>query len=320
MPPVNDNVVDAIAITSGTIVGTNVGATPESAYESAWWGFDIPSVWYKWTNTEPDNVDVTIQNLTGDAGFSPEGPEIDVWLYNSGSPTSFEDLDTWPTGIWFTLIGPTGDLITTPYQTVTKTIQPGQTLFLNVSNYAYAQIYQGEFSFDFFTVLKSDGPSNDDLANAIVVTPGIVCGTTVGADNEQAEKDHWFSGDSIATVWYKWTNSTGAEQTVGVTKESLTSNFPEWRPGNRPRLNINFYLSPITNATDFNDIYLDEIDYVATWHSFSLGIVPIGYTVYMQCYNDWWELGFYGTFCFVWDATNFAPLFRAVSMFWRQGV
>jgi hypothetical protein len=49
-PPANDDVADAAAIggTSGSIVGTTIGATVETG-ESSWWAGNGNSVWYAWT-------------------------------------------------------------------------------------------------------------------------------------------------------------------------------------------------------------------------------------------------------------------------------
>jgi hypothetical protein len=84
--------------TSGTVEGDNTDATTEDADELAVYqaynpgATDVPSVWYRWKNLTGAAVTFGINSLVGDAGFAPDGPEVDAYRYDGPGVPSFADL------------------------------------------------------------------------------------------------------------------------------------------------------------------------------------------------------------------------------------
>jgi len=183
MPPVNDNVVDAIVLTGsgGTVNGDTTGATAESAAELTWMGSNCPTIWYRYTNNSAVFQRVTVNNLSGDAGFNnSRGFEVDTWSYPSGLPSGFEDLDT--NGTYeFWVADPDFNARTTAY----TDIAPGKTLYLCADNYNYDAVGFGVFSFDWTVAtaptpaaITGFSPTSGQIGTTVVITGISFTGAT----------------------------------------------------------------------------------------------------------------------------------------------
>ena len=142
MPPVNDDVINAIELTGLSVSGTNVGSTSEDANEVLTYFAGNPSVWYTCTNSTSDHVRLDCSNLVP-VGFTPE---IDAWgPFPIGTVTSFADISTG--GSFDNNPDFMGD--TTQWKTTLSVlIPPGEVLYLLVNSWLWIPTDQGTFTFD----------------------------------------------------------------------------------------------------------------------------------------------------------------------------
>ena len=138
LPPANDDLANAEVLTlSGTVSGTTVHATTEAGPDTSWYGPDVPTVWYKYTNTGSSAV-FTVNNLIGDAGFD-NGEAIDMWTI-TGTPSNLDDLSN----VWQVR----------PGQTKLVALANGESVYLDVYNRWYDPAFFGTFTFGVTIVIQ----------------------------------------------------------------------------------------------------------------------------------------------------------------------
>jgi hypothetical protein len=182
----NNNFAQAQTISgnSGTVTGTNVGATKETGEPSHAGQPGGRSVWYKW-----------VAPANGSATFSTAGSAIDTLLaVYSGTAVNA-----------LTVMAQNDDISTTdPRSRVVFNAVAGRTYFIAVDGYNGAS-GSITLTWSLTTSTSTPTPANDAFARAQVLSGryGRVSGTNVGATKETGETNHaGFAGGK--TVWYLW--------------------------------------------------------------------------------------------------------------------
>ena len=208
MPPVNDNVANAIVITGGTqtISGDSTGANSETPEELAWNGADVATVWYRWTNAGASPVTIQLSTATIGGGNWPNGIEVDAYWTFTGTATNWADLDAnqydFDWDAWIDDTPPTNS-------EATRVVPAGKTVYISVRDNNWTPSGYGPFTFKF--TLYEDFTGNDNFANAHLLTTLVGAGT---GNNTSATSDG--ANDPLDvllnygshTVWFKLPTST----------------------------------------------------------------------------------------------------------------
>ena len=312
MPPVNDNLADALVITVGTNSGTTVGSTTEGTENADWFDDNVHTVWYKWTNSSGVSAKVTFNNPTA-AGFIG-GVEFDLWLL-TGTPATFLDVTggSWPGNYkmsfgyygspWFDYSYPDGSFY----------VQPNKSIYLVAFDGDWA-LDEGTFSFDFavaytnYWSISSTGitysdslnlvttgthpPANDNVVDAEAIASGTIAGSTVRATLEAGQGTKYGPN-----VWYKWHNSTG--QDAFITLENLVGDAGYDSVGG-PEIDVWTFTGTPANYTNLNTngTYYHGIG--NSFHDTSIIYVGVvsGDTLYLSVGNWSWDTIAVGTFTF----------------------
>lgn len=178
--PANDAFDDAepIAGSSGSVSGTNVGATTEPGEPDHGIG-SAASVWYRWTATADEVVAFdTCTRATFDTVLA---------VYTGASVGSLE------------LVGQNDDACSTASM-VTISVAAGTTYSIAIDGFVGAV---GDFVLQWGQVSP---PPNDDFddAQTLVGPSGEESGTTRGATIEPDEPSH-AGNPGMGSVWYRWT-------------------------------------------------------------------------------------------------------------------
>ncbi|MEZ4827540.1 MAG: PPC domain-containing protein [Bacteroidia bacterium] len=167
--PVNDTLCDAIPLTvgggcAGTPNGDNTGAIAEAGepVASCYVG-GTNSVWYSFVAPASGFVSLSTDFLIGTNG------DTEIALYelpggNCANPSSLVELACDQDG---------GNIVDFNSVITSATVTPGNTYYVSVSGWNGTE---GSFCIE---VTESVPPANDDLCDAVQLTPGAVCsGTT----------------------------------------------------------------------------------------------------------------------------------------------
>ena len=202
-PPPNDNFASAEVLDgfSGRTVGTNVGATLETAAGEPS-GVRSASVWYSWT--APADGAVTI-----DTYESTFNTQLDVYTGNDFATlttVASNDND----------LSPAGDARAT-----------SQVKFSAVSGTTYKIAVSGIFSQGKVTLNWAllPPPSNDNFADAQTISgaSGVVVGANAGATKEQGEPNH-ADNPGGASLWYHWTAPSDGPFTFNTSSSKIACN------------------------------------------------------------------------------------------------
>ena len=210
MPPVNNNVANAIVITGGTqtISGDSTGANSETPGELAWNGADTATVWYRWTNAGASPAIVQLSTATVGGGNWPNGIEVDAYWTFTGTATNWANLDAhafdFDWNAWIDDTPPTNSV-------ATRVVPAGKTVYLSVRDKDWTPNGYGPFTFKFKFTVYEDFTGNDAFANAHLLTTLVGAGT---GDNTSATSDgandpldtYWGYGSH--TVWFRLPTST----------------------------------------------------------------------------------------------------------------
>jgi len=188
--PSNDAFANARTIsgTSGSVTGTNVGATKEPN-EPLHTGDDGgASVWYRWT--APSTGRVRFDTCTSAAVFTK------VAVYTGSGVGNLAE------------VTPRRSLCA-PGMKVSVAVTAGTTYRIAVDGMNLGSADQGPF-----TLTWSRAPGNDDFADArpIAGTSGSTSGNTTGASKESGEPDH-AANVGGSSAWFTWTAPT-----TGITR------------------------------------------------------------------------------------------------------
>lgn len=187
-PPANDAFAAATTITgsSGSISGTNVGATEEAGEPDH---ADIPgdaSVWYRWTAPSSGRV-----------------------LLDTCSGTDFDTLLAVYTGTTVGGLAPVASADdgcgSTSRLLFTVTADTTYQIAIDGANRGWGTA-TGQFTLSWAPVTP---PANDAFAAAQVISGanGSATGSNLGASKEPGEPDHAGHAGG-ASVWYRWTATT----------------------------------------------------------------------------------------------------------------
>jgi len=189
--PANDAfaAAEALAGGSGTVGGTNVGATKEPGEPNP-----IPnntggaSVWYRWT--APGTGSTTITTI---------GSSFDTILaVSTGSSVSA-----------LTSVASNDDLSGSSTQSsVTFSAAAGTTYRIVVDGWRNGPVTaSGSITLSWDQVSQPSAPPNDPFTNPQVVAgaSGTIAGSSVGATKESGEPNHVHNNPGGASVWYQWT-------------------------------------------------------------------------------------------------------------------
>ncbi len=190
--PVNDDCLNAIAITS-SVVCTPVAGTSAWASQSmsGCTGNADDDVWYKFTATSVSHS----LAVTGSSNYSPV---FEVFSGSCGSLTSLDCNDN-------AFSGGTGS-------SHLSNLTPGNVYYFRVYNY-----YAGSGS-DTFTICLTEGtpPVNDDCNNAIAITSSSgACNPVVGTSEWASSSLADCAGNADDEVWYKFT-ATAVSHSLAV--------------------------------------------------------------------------------------------------------
>src|SRR6266536_2628723 len=216
--PANDDFADARPLTSemtGSMTGSNVGATKEIGEPDHAGNPGGHSVWDSW-----------IAPSSGNVAFSTEGSAFDTLLavytgaaVNSLTPIAANDDDP----IAFTA----------GWSTVSFAVSNGVTYMVAVDGFSGKQ--------GFLALLWHRAPANDNFADAQVLastTSGQATGTALGATLEPGEPLH-FDVESGATIWYDILDRhlalRGRWRSSGL---ALVPARPRHEPGRDPTRNV----------------------------------------------------------------------------------
>ena len=200
-PPVNDDFADATAISgaSGSVGGTTVGSSREADdLIPDEYGDYLPStVWYRWTAPEDGRFVFKVAGI-GD---------YEGWSAAIGVTTGrAEGSNAWSNAV-------------ARWESVAVDAAAGTVYWIEVGSYYEeydGEVYEEEFDF----ALSWGGgaaPANDNFANATEINgaSGRATGTNWGAGVEEGEplpleQQGYWTFDSTATVWWRWTAPTNA--------------------------------------------------------------------------------------------------------------
>jgi hypothetical protein len=185
----------AISGSSGTVTGSNVGATKESGEPNHAGNSGGASIWYRWTPAAGGSV--TIDTL---------GSSFDTLLaVYTGSAVNA-----------LTSVASNDDCCGGRQSKVTFTATGGTTYQIAVDGYNGKT---GSVNLDWSQAVA---PANDMFANAQAISgsSGTATGSNVGATKEPGEPNH--AGNSGgASIWYRWTAAASGSATI----DTLSSSF-----------------------------------------------------------------------------------------------
>jgi hypothetical protein len=210
--PANDNFADAEEISgfSGSIGGSNVGATKQPGEPNHGLNTGGTSIWYVWQapisgtaafDTLGSTFDTTFGAYIGNAvgALTSVGQGDDVFDY-----FAFR-------GNWRVLVG-SASRIRFP-------VQAGVIYHIAVDGYNDATPVVGDVVLNWQVEPR---PANDNIANALVLTgdSGFLVAENAGATKETGEANH--AGNSGgASIWFRWTPSISGTARI-LTGGSLT--------------------------------------------------------------------------------------------------
>lgn len=231
--PSNDNFASALVVSgaSGTLTGTNVGATKEVG-ENDHWDVARFSVWYKWTAT-----------ASGTATFTTAGSNFDTVLaVYTGSAvnaltfvTNNDDFNGVTSRVSFNAVSGTTYRIAVDSRRITD---------------------KGSVTLN-WQLPAPTGSSNDNFASSLVISgaSGTVTGSNVGATAEVGEPDHW----DIArfSLWYQWTAPISGNIVFTTSGSSFDTVLAVYR-GNAVNA-----LTFVANNDDFNGATTSRVSFSA---------------------------------------------------------
>ena len=191
-----------MGLTSGTVAGTNLGATT-GANEASVWSAAGAGVWYRWT--APANGSYIFE-VTGDASL--QHPMMDLGTgttLGTGNATDFSDLD-WDGGSAATA-------------TLSFNFAQNGVYTIYIAGYKTSGLAeQGNFTLKWRQVIP---PANDNFRSASLISGvnGGTTGTNLDATTESGEPN-----GPNATVWYKWFAPNSGRYTF----DTLGSSFDTW--------------------------------------------------------------------------------------------
>jgi hypothetical protein len=206
--PVNDNFSSAVKISgsSGTVTGSNVGATKETGEPNHAGNAGGASVWYTWT--APSSGQVTITTA---------GSSFDTLLgvYTGSSVDSLTEVASNDDANF-----PTDSTSSVTFNAVNKTVYAiAVDGFLGPTS----GLHTGSVTLNWnLTSSGPSGPANDNFANAQKVSgsSGSTTGSNVGASKETGEPNH-ATNTGGASVWYSWTAPSSGDATVTTAGSSF---------------------------------------------------------------------------------------------------
>jgi hypothetical protein len=194
--PANDNFANAQTIPSTipfSVLGTNVGATPESGepnhFSSTFTG-PWRSVWYRWT--PPTSGLVRLQVCPGLSGGPTYAPWIAVY-----TGTALNAL---------TAVKKSNSCV------LSLTVTAGTEYRIAID----APLVEGSFSFG---ARVPNPPPNDDFANATALGSALSLTTNaynVDATDEPGEP----GGENVESVWFDWTPGSSGRENIDVCNDN----------------------------------------------------------------------------------------------------
>ncbi len=259
MPPVNDNLANARVINSNSSFSdTTVGATNEAGAETS--DYSDVAVWYRleWSATGCWRIKVTNAvpqyNVANDTHIN-FGSRI--YVPTSDPPASISNLsetfDDRPRSQFTSSQGYIAD------EDIAQTFEytSGHVMYLRLGSaqssgfpyYTWTGTYDIEFEFITPPYNPGTAPSNDDMANATVLSTSHapISGTTHGATED------------VGGVWYRW--EPEEDVVITVTIEGTEDNG--WTP-----YGDMYHLTGSDPPVDYNDLSGDD------WYTWLGDIVP----------------------------------------------
>ncbi|MEZ4775799.1 MAG: T9SS type A sorting domain-containing protein [Bacteroidia bacterium] len=277
--PPNDSLCNAIALTvgggcAGTPNGDNSGAQAESGETAAsCFVGGTNSVWYSFTGPASGFVTISTDFLVGTNG------DTEIALYelpggNCANPSSLVELACDQDG---------GNIVNFNSIIASAPVTTGNTYYVSVSGWNGTE---GSFCIE---VTESVPPANDDLCNAVQLTPGAGCGGTTNGSTQDATLEANESSASCSndnnTVWYWFVAPPSGFVNVSTDTTGVG--------GTNPNTNMGIFALPGNNCADLTALF--EIDCAVSFGltGSSLDTIPVnpGDTIYVQV------SGGSGTFC-----------------------
>jgi hypothetical protein len=199
--PANDNFTSAQVLSgnSGTVTGSNVGATKQAGEPYIAGNVGGASVWYNWTATSSGTVNINTYGSSFDTLLG---------VYTGTSVTSLS------------LVTSNDDAGGTVQSAVSFTAVSGTTYHVVVDGYNYgrgAGAATGSIKLTLTAAAPVVAPANDNFTSAHVVsgTAATVTGSNVGA-TRQAGEPILAGNAGGASVWYNWTPSASGLVTIST--------------------------------------------------------------------------------------------------------
>ena len=199
--PANDAFANAQALSgaTGTVTGSNVGASKETGEPAQAGNAGGRSIWYSWTPASGGSVTI-------DTAGSPFDTTLGVYTGTSvGALTALAANDDVAAG--------------TTTSRVTLNVVAGTTYRISVDGYNAAS---GAITLHWALTVAGAPPANDAFANAQLLTgtSGTVTGSNVGATKESGEPAQAGNAGG-ASVWYSWTPATSGTATIDTVGSSF---------------------------------------------------------------------------------------------------
>lgn len=230
--PPNDNLANAIVLNgnSGTVLGYNIGATPEAVDPTNIVGG--ASIWYQWT----------AQN-SGVLTIKTAGSSFDTLLaVLSGTNAPFQ------------LVAANDDIQAIGSSLVSIVVTAGTTYNIDIDG------YKAVMGFSALTWDFEPFPDNDNFANAASLPSavwGTVSGNNVGASFEPNEPTHaGFAANH--SVWYKWLAPQDGEvqmDTIGSTFDTLLAVYTGSSISSLSQIAANDDMIPTYGSPGIGQIY-----------------------------------------------------------------
>ncbi|MBJ7452334.1 MAG: immunoglobulin domain-containing protein [Blastococcus sp.] len=192
--PANDAFAAAQVITgnTGTLTGTNLGATKETGEPTQAGNAGGASIWYSWTPAANGNVT-----------FDTAGSSFDTTL---GISTG--------TAVNALTLRASNDDVSSGVLTsrVTLTVTAGTTYRISVDGY---NALKGAVTLNWNLTVAAGPPANDAFAAAQVLAgdSGTITGTNLAATKETGEPSHAGNAGG-GSVWYSWTPTSSGSATI----------------------------------------------------------------------------------------------------------
>lgn len=230
----NDMFADAYVLSgcTGTILGTNVGASKESGENNHADNAGGASVWYSWTSPVSDTV---VLDTTG---------------------SNFDTLLAVYTGSAVNALAPVASNDNSATSTTTSKLS-----FSAIAGTEYRIAVDGKSgATGQITLNWSAAPKSDLFADRKTLsTSGTLTGSNLCASKETGEPSH-AGVEGSHSVWFKWTASSSATGTVtfntaGSTFDTLLAAYTGTSVGN---------LSPVASNDDVSGLLTSEITFAVT--------------------------------------------------------